>query len=91
MKPLEGMPHIIEKLDLLWGSHSLTKYLRHILMDSRDGKRKGFSTAQVSSLNKLIEHNQTFIERNGAQDPENIPKSLDSTWGSEKVTRASQC
>lgn len=39
---LEGMPHLLYKIQALWNTRSLNTFISHLLMDSRDGKRAGF-------------------------------------------------
>jgi len=38
---LEGIPHLVAKVCGTWGSPDLDAFLSRLLMDSRDGKRKG--------------------------------------------------
>lgn len=38
---LEKIPHLVEKICATWGSPELDAYLSRLLMDSRDGKRRG--------------------------------------------------
>ncbi len=38
---LEKLPHITKRVCLLWGHPEFDAFTSHLLMDSRDGKRKG--------------------------------------------------
>jgi hypothetical protein len=38
---LESLPHVVNKLCLLWGRPECDAYISQLIMDSRDGKRQG--------------------------------------------------
>jgi hypothetical protein len=38
---LERLPHVLNKLCLLWGRPECDAYISGLIMDSRDGKRQG--------------------------------------------------
>jgi len=38
---LERLPHVMNKLCLLWGQPGCEAYISGLIMDSRDGKRQG--------------------------------------------------
>jgi len=38
---LEAMPHLKQKVCLMWGSPELDIFISRLIMDSRDGKRQG--------------------------------------------------
>jgi hypothetical protein len=38
---LERLPHVVNKLCLLWGRPECDAYISGLIMDSRDGKRQG--------------------------------------------------
>jgi hypothetical protein len=56
---LETMPHIVERLQKLWGTRECQAYLQHLLCDTRDETRRGFPLAAIEDilcLNDILEH-----------------------------------
>lgn len=43
-------PRVLEKITQLWGTEDLEVYLNELMMDSRNGQRKGFPQAVASEL-----------------------------------------
>lgn len=57
----QAHPHIGYKIKLLWGTFKMPDYFNSLFMDTRDGKRKGFSKDVASSLYKLSSlHEEEF-------------------------------
>jgi hypothetical protein len=54
---IEAMPHLVEKLVRLWGTRDLNTLLHEILLDSRDGGRKGFPIDAANELMLLAKIN----------------------------------
>ena len=60
----EELPHIASRLGLLYGTELFSRYILDLLMDSRDGGRKGFPLHVGSALVELSEiHDITFPEK----------------------------
>lgn len=55
---LERMPHIQQRLCLMWGSAELGSFIDRLILDSRDGKRQGFPVDITQELLFLAETNQ---------------------------------
>ena len=56
---LEAMPHIMARLQQLWGTRECQAYLQYLLRDTRDETRRGFPLASVSDilcLNDILEY-----------------------------------
>jgi hypothetical protein len=56
---LEEMPHIMPRLQQLWGSRECQAYIQHLLRDNRDETRRGFSLTAIDDiicLNAILEH-----------------------------------
>lgn len=51
---LEAMPHIMEKVDALWGTRECQAYLHGLLRDNRDGTRQGFPVGVVEDILMLL-------------------------------------
>jgi len=51
---LEHLPHIIAKLQDLWGTRDSQSYLYRLLHDNRNGTRQGFSIAVVDEIMILL-------------------------------------
>lgn len=47
---LESMPHILERLQKLWGTRECQAYLQYLLRDTRDETRRGFPLAAISDI-----------------------------------------
>ena len=43
-------PRVLEKITQLWGTEELEVYINELMMDSRDGQRKGFPHTVASEL-----------------------------------------
>lgn len=54
---IEAMPHLVEKVTRLWGTRDLNTLLHGILLDSRDGGRKGFPIDAANELMLLAKIN----------------------------------
>lgn len=54
---LEGMPHILGKIQALWKSRDLNTFIAQILLDSRDGSRAGFPLEVAKELMFLLRLN----------------------------------
>lgn len=57
LSAIEAMPHLVEKLVRLWGTRDLNTLLHGILLDSRDGARKGFPIDAANELMLLAKIN----------------------------------
>lgn len=57
---LEGLAHLRDKVCALWGGPEMEDFVRELMLDSREGKRKGLPTAIVSDLVFLAEVNRTL-------------------------------
>lgn len=57
---LEGMPHLLEKIERLWRTRDLNTFIARLFLDSRDGDRAGFpieiarELVFLSRLNLLV-------------------------------------
>lgn len=51
---VEQMPHIIQRLQELWGTQEAQAYIHQILRDNRDGTRQGFPLSVVEELLLLL-------------------------------------
>lgn len=62
-KHLDAMsrfPHIIEKLNLVWGFKEGSEYLRSLTVDDRGG-RQGFPADMLFTIHRLIElHDEKY-------------------------------
>lgn len=47
---LEQLPHILAKIQATWPEVSCQEYLRHLLVDNRDGGRMGFPISVVAEI-----------------------------------------
>jgi hypothetical protein len=47
---LEEMPHIVARLQLLWGSRQGQAYLQYLLRDTRNATRQGFSLTTIDDI-----------------------------------------
>jgi hypothetical protein len=47
---LERLPHVVNKLCLLWGKPECDAYISGLVMDSRDGKRQGLPWEAAEEL-----------------------------------------
>lgn len=47
---LEQLPHILAKIQATWPEISCGEYLRHLLVDNRDGGRMGFPVSVVAEI-----------------------------------------
>jgi hypothetical protein len=47
---LEEMPHIISRLQQLWGSRKCQAYLQYLLRDTRNATRQGFSLITIDDI-----------------------------------------
>lgn len=54
---LEGMPHILGKIQALWKSRDLNTFIAQLLLDSRDGSRAGFPLDVAKELMFLVRLN----------------------------------
>ena len=55
LKSLEDFPHVIEKIDQIWGSQTCFDYLQMLTHDNRDGKRSGFPLEVVEEIALLMQ------------------------------------
>jgi hypothetical protein len=55
---LEGIPHLTQKICSIWGSAELDVYLSGLIMDSRDGSRRGFPVDVAEEILLLIQVNK---------------------------------
>jgi hypothetical protein len=53
----QGFPHVVEKIQMMWGHPELDAYLRQVALDER-GQRKGFSPEAWSEIHFLAELHQ---------------------------------
>jgi hypothetical protein len=52
---LESLPHVVNKVCLLWGQPECDAYINRLIMDSRDGKRQGLPWEAAVELLFLAE------------------------------------
>ena len=52
---LEAMPHLVERICLLWGQGEFESYVNRLIMDSRDGARQGLPWQAAQELMFLAE------------------------------------
>jgi len=52
---LEGMPHLLERICLLWGQGEFEPYVNRLILDSRDGARQGLPWEAAQELLFLAE------------------------------------
>ena len=52
---LERLPHVVEKLCLLWARPECDAYISQLIMDSRDGQRQGLPWEAAMDLMFLAE------------------------------------
>ena len=52
---LERLPHLVNKVCLLWGQAACDAYINRLIMDSRDGTRKGLPWEAALDLMFLAE------------------------------------
>lgn len=55
---LEAMPHLKQKICLMWGSPELDIFISRLIMDSRDGKRQGLPMQVGAELLFLAQTNK---------------------------------
>jgi hypothetical protein len=55
---IERIGHVQKRICMLWGSPELDGYINKLLMDSRDGQRKGFPVEVTQELLFLAEFNK---------------------------------
>jgi len=56
---LEEAPHIVERLQELWGTRECQAYLQYLMRDTRDETRRGFSLTAIDdilTLAAILEH-----------------------------------
>ena len=51
---IEQMPHVVQRLQELWGTQEAQVYIHQILRDNRNGTRQGFPLAVVEELLLLL-------------------------------------
>lgn len=51
---LEDMPHLMERIEGLWGSADCLRYLDRLLRDNREGTRQGFAIGVADDILMLI-------------------------------------
>ena len=52
---LEAMPHLVERICLLWGHGEFESYVNRLILDSRDGARQGLPWEAAQELLFLAE------------------------------------
>src|SRR6185436_14881820 len=52
---IEAMPHLVERICLLWGKAECEPYVNGLLLDSRDGARRGLPWEAAQDLMFLAE------------------------------------
>lgn len=57
---LEGIEHLTKKICALWGTPELNIFIRHLILDSRNGARQGLPTDVAAEVTFLAETN-TFV------------------------------
>ncbi|HEY8856902.1 MAG TPA: hypothetical protein VIM43_06045 [Rugosibacter sp.] len=57
---LEGIDHLTKKICSLWGTPELNIFVRHLILDSRNGARQGLPTDVATEVTFLAETN-TFV------------------------------
>ena len=55
---LETLPHICQRICLIWGTAELDIYLNGLILDSRDGARKGLPQPVLAELSWVQELNK---------------------------------
>ncbi len=57
---IESIDHLTKKICALWGTPELNLFIRHLIMDSRDGSRQGLPMDVAAEVAFLAETN-TFV------------------------------
>jgi hypothetical protein len=52
---LEQLPHLLEKVCLMWGHTGFDDFVNRLIMDSRDGQRRGLPLEAARDLMFLVE------------------------------------
>jgi hypothetical protein len=47
-------PHVAKNIKLFWGSSYLPDYITNLMLDTRNGKRKGFPPDDAKALTDLL-------------------------------------
>lgn len=55
---IEGFPHILQKITLMWGTRELELFIGHLIMDARGGSRQGFPMDAAHEMLFLSETNR---------------------------------
>lgn len=55
---IEAMPHLCKKICLMWGTAEMDAHINTLVMDSRDGARKGLPVEVGAELLWLVKVNQ---------------------------------
>jgi DNA-directed RNA polymerase subunit F len=63
IKKIKQHPHIVQKIEIMWGTQELNNYLLNLMLDTRDGQRKGFSREVAITLNEIIKLNDKVISK----------------------------
>lgn len=53
------VPHIADKMLIFWGTEYFPNYVRHLMLDTRDGKRKGFPKDVLTAILELQKQHET--------------------------------
>jgi hypothetical protein len=64
---LRPYPHIFKFVEENWGTVRLKDYLDNLLMDNRDGNRKGFPTIVSDAILSLSLSNLFYLEKSGLE------------------------
>lgn len=80
---VEQMPHIIQRLQELWGTQEAQAYIHQILRDNRDGTRQGFPLSVVEELLLLLSILDSEL---GAYEPPSEEPALEPMVKSEPDT-----
>ena len=50
-----SVPHVADKIKLFWGSEFLQEYVDQLMLDTRDGQRRGFAPAILIAIQDLYD------------------------------------
>jgi hypothetical protein len=64
---LEAIDHLTKKICLLWGTPELNLFIRHLMMDSRNGSRQGLPMEIAAEMVFLAETNTLVRAINAAK------------------------
>jgi hypothetical protein len=62
-KAIDNYPHLLDKLELFWGSDMFCEFFNNILIQELDKKREGFPAPVLEAIQTIIDvHNDNYPE-----------------------------